>query len=177
MAYVSARRPKVVLFENVHRLLAPTKSDDKNTSSLAASKAHASHRVACSQGCPSPKKGGKCDAVMAKASPHVTTAGQPRLARKVIQQSVAKQKAAGKVTQKELRPRNIDHMISSLEALGYQVSYSVVNAVDFFLPQTRKRVWVRAELPDACNTQSFDWDDCLQRMKSSKPMRLDAFLD
>lgn len=59
-------------------------------------------------------------------------------------------------------------IIAALEDLGYHVSFRVLNAKDFGVPQTRERMIIVASLK-----KSFDFDT----LKTSAPVKLKDFLD
>lgn len=59
-------------------------------------------------------------------------------------------------------------IVNSLNELGYNVSYKVLNAKDFGLPQFRERIFIVASL-----NSFFDFN----KVKISKPCKLEDFLD
>jgi DNA (cytosine-5)-methyltransferase 1 len=66
------------------------------------------------------------------------------------------------------KKRTISTVLNSLQDLGYNISYKILNTKDFGLPQNRERIFIVGSL-----SGSFDFD----QMKNTKSKPLEHFLD
>ena len=72
--------------------------------------------------------------------------------------------------------RNIDEVIMPLHRAGYSCGYDVQDARDWFVPQSRKRVYVWAHMLGA-QQGAVMHDDAIRGAKPSSHLRLgDCFL-
>ena len=60
-----------------------------------------------------------------------------------------------RVSQKEQMGRTLQTILGILNDLGYRVSWKVLNAVDFGIPQKRKRIFIVGTLEDEVSLENF----------------------
>lgn len=67
-------------------------------------------------------------------------------------------------TKREPGEKNIDVVVAFFKAQGYAVGFNKLNSANFCLPQTRRRVWLWAELMDSSTHElPLEAQDIFQR--------------
>ena len=74
--------------------------------------------------------------------------------------------------------RPVDALKVIFGKLGYDLRWAVLNSADYWLPQSRKRIWLWATLAQSTPVDAYDgvMSD-LKQMRSSSPFAIQMFLD
>ena len=76
-----------------------------------------------------------------------------------------------------LKTQNMVFLVSELVRAGYEVSYSLRTSSDYFLPQSRKRLWLHGRKKELCSPGwSQEYQLCLDEMKHDEPLSLKQIL-